>query len=248
MTTIPSISGALLLANRLAKGLSQEKLAGDAGVHTATVRRAENDVIGSGPSTSTIIDLADALDIHPASLFDREEWAAFLAFHEAAPRTARAGAEPDREPEKDQAPGPQAIVPDADVLAHYELTPRIFAGKKFHFEFVNNGKWGKTDASTAECLSAFGLRSGECVELGGWPRALINAPGESQPIGEVAKVYASGEIAQTVLEAKASARIEVVACAVYGVLAAERWTSDESTHHVDEFTGFSVEQVLGVTS
>ena len=243
---IPSICGSLLRAHRKRKGYSLEILAGKADIHAATVGRAESGIIRS--DTRTVNALAEALEIHPASLYDPEEWAAFLACHVALPTDAPVGDQVGPELDLDESPDPRPLVPDREILARYNLIPRSFAGARFRFEFVN-GEWESVNASEAECLSQFGLICGECVELGGLPPAVIYVPSDSEPIGEVNKLYASGEMAQTVLEIKTSARIEVIARAVYGILP-DRWAVHMTVHsvHVDEFTGLSIEKVVGVTT
>lgn len=53
---------------RLARGLSQEALAADAGLHQGLISEIENEV--SNPELDTIGRLATALGAHPRDLFE----------------------------------------------------------------------------------------------------------------------------------------------------------------------------------
>lgn len=64
------IIGRRLEALRKAKSLSQQKLADDAGVGLATVKRIENATVS--PSVDILISISQALGIHLYELFDDE--------------------------------------------------------------------------------------------------------------------------------------------------------------------------------
>ena len=228
MASIPHASGVRGKAYRDLRGLSQESLAERAGLEVSTVRRFE---AGNPVSECSVLSIARALEVTPATLYEKEILEAFLASRLPDPGEIATTSTVSTVAEK-----LQNI--DSDTLERLKLLPGMHAGRRFKIAF-ENGSWGRVETSVVLNFEDFALEPGECLRTLG---ANIYDD-QSQRIG-VSDLYANGDTALGLFELRKSTRVVAVGRTVFGVtLDPYSFGGFHDPKVYDQHYGFLIEEI-----
>lgn len=225
-TTVPQPKGYLLRLFRTRAGLTQEELADAAKVNIKTLRRAE----GGQVTEYTLLCLSRALAVPPVNFYDPEEMKAFLGGRLAdgdGPGLDELRAGQGSEDETD---------PD-DVLQRYKILPGRYVDRKLEIVFEQKDTWHSIDVEITEAL---GLRSGETVNSGFTIRTKSGHEASYQ-------LFASGQLADTLLDIPQGTTITALATTVYGTYL-DRYERSFRDYLHDEVKGLLLTRIISVAN
>ena len=201
MTSIPEASGKRCKAYREFRRLSQEMVSERAEVDVSIVRRLEAGIVISRNSVEAI---ARALEITPATLFEKEDLEAFLASQLQDPDELADASEGSSGVD-------QLRHLDLETFERFKLLPGRFAGHRFQVAFDNDGTWRRVDTNVVLSFSGAAPEPGCCVRSS----STDIFDEQSQRIG-CPDLYADGDTAIGLLELKKSTRVVAVAKMLFG--------------------------------
>ncbi len=218
---IPNPKGHLVRFFREKAQYSLQELANRAGLHIKTMRRAEQDQL----TEYALLCISRALGVAPVNFYDPEEITAFLAGRvEAAPRPR---VHPRSDDNKDS----------EDILDRYSVIPKRYVDRQVEiiFKVRRPGDWTATDVNVSEAL---GVESGACVQN---RLRVRTVKGPERWLS----LYATGDLAETMLDIAPSATVRAQATTVYAFIPDEQWRQLDPVLY-EEITGLMLKRLISV--
>lgn len=221
---VPQPKGQLIRFFREKAKHSLQDLADLAKLHVKTLRRAEQGQL----TEYTLLCVSRALGIAPVNFFDPDELTIFLSgrFEEAErphveQSCANSGSEDSTDPE--------------DLLERYDVIPKRYTDLKIEITFKQSESWHSIDVNTTEAL---GIESGASVNTG---ITIRTAKGKEKSY----QLYASGGLAETMLDIAPEATVRALATTIYGIYP-DRYMSDWRNFIYEEVTGLLLTRIISV--
>ena len=240
------------LCGALQRGLTQEDLARDSNIAVSTIHRLEKGL--HSPTHTTLGLLSEALATSAASFFSRAELQEFLRSHEPVD-----GGDSKDDEECGSMVGGQAGSGRAFLKADYDrylCLPKVHAGESFQITCTCRSDWcGPVSATFAEELAGYGLECGRSLSWSSEVHLADVDPTDRSgnpvdvPVIRSMRLYASGDIAVTLLDLNGPTTVTALARTIYGRVIDENghWlgASDLDQCYKD-LTGFVVDKIVEV--
>lgn len=166
----------------------------------------------------TLLCIARALAIAPVNFYDSEDLQVFLSGRIETGEPPHSNGDPAIEEDSDE------------LLDRFTTLPARYANKVVEIVFERDRFFRRTDANVTETL---GLATGSCIS-------------SHLKVGDNwFSIFATGDLAETVLDIPVGSRIAAIATTVWGVRTnRDRWDPETIEH--DEIVGLVLSQVVDV--